>query len=76
MPKYYFDLEGLAPASDEVGVELPNNEAAWRDAKQFAAELLKDVGGRSRPGDGWRLTVSDANRKQLYVVHIHSEKVS
>jgi hypothetical protein len=74
MPRYYFDVDGVAPSSDDEGEELPDNQAAWREATQFAAELFRDAGRDSRPGDVWRLVVSDANRNQLYVIHIYSEE--
>jgi hypothetical protein len=74
MPRYYFDVHGLGSSFDEAGEELPDDEAAWGEATQFAAELFKDIGRTSAPGDGWQLVVSDANRNQLYVIHINSEK--
>jgi len=75
MARYYFDVDGVAPSFDAEGEELPDNQAAWREATQFAAELFKDSGRTSRPGDVWRLVVSDADRNQLDVTHIHSEEV-
>jgi hypothetical protein len=73
MARYYFNVGGVAPSFDAEGEELPDNQAAWREATQFAAELFKDSGRTSRPGDVWRLVVSDADRNQLYVIHILSE---
>jgi hypothetical protein len=40
----------------------------------IAAELFKDAARTSRPRDAWRLFISDANRKPLFVIHIHSKE--
>jgi hypothetical protein len=76
MPTYYFDVHGLPPAPDEVGEELRDHDAAWSEATQFAAALFKDVDGKLRPGQDWRLTVTDADRNQIYVIEIKTHKAS
>jgi hypothetical protein len=75
MPKYYFDVDGLAPDSDAVGEELKNDHAAWEEATSYAGELLKDVDGNLMPGQEWRLVVSDVDRRELYVIHVRSQKM-
>jgi hypothetical protein len=75
MPKYYFDVDGLPPALDAVGEELQDDEGAWYEATQYAGQLFKDIDGKLRPGGEWRLVVSDAERNQLFVIHINSHKV-
>jgi hypothetical protein len=73
MPRYYFAVDGLPCDSDSVGEELEGDEAAWKEATVYAGELFKDFDGRLTPGQEWRLVVSDANRNQLYVIHITSQ---
>lgn len=53
---------------------IASDDAAWQEAKEYAGELFKDVGGKLRPGGEWRLTVTDAVRKPLYIIHIKSKK--
>jgi hypothetical protein len=74
MPKYYFDVDGLPPDMDSVGDELKNDDVAWEEATQYAGQLLKDVDGKLPPGQEWRLIVSDADRNQLFVIHVKSQK--
>jgi hypothetical protein len=74
MPTYYFDVAGLSAAPDEVGEELPDDAAAWSEATQFAGALFKDVDGKLQPGKNWRLTVTDADRNEIYVIEIKTQK--
>jgi hypothetical protein len=75
MPRYYFDVDGLPPAPDEVGEELKDDDAAWQEATCYAGALFKDVDGKLRPGQEWRLTITDADRSPIYVIQIKSQKV-
>lgn len=50
MPRYFFDLH---PTLDNIGVDLPNEQAAWREAMQY----VRDMQDKLAPGDRWRLTV-------------------
>jgi hypothetical protein len=53
MPRYSFDIDGTNPALDEIGEELPDDEAAWKQATITAGEIFKDVDGKFRPGQEW-----------------------
>jgi hypothetical protein len=55
--------------------ELPNNEAAWREATIIAGELFKDIDGKFRPGQQWALEVTDENRKSLYTIRISAQEL-
>jgi hypothetical protein len=74
MPRYYFEVDGLLPDCGASGEDLQDDEHAWHEATQFAGQLFKDIDGKLRPGQEWRLVVSDADRNQLYAIHVKSEK--
>jgi hypothetical protein len=57
MPLYFFNVRGVRKSSDNVGEELPDNEAAWEEATIIAAELFRDIDGRFQPGQQWTLEV-------------------
>ena len=73
MRKYFFDVQGTNPALDEVGEELPDDEAVWKQATLTAGEIFKDVDGKFRPGQEWRLEVSDEKRQPLYSIFIQAK---
>jgi hypothetical protein len=76
MSRYYFNILNTSPSIiDDVGEELPDNEAAWRQATLTAGEIFKDVDGRLRPGQEWSLEVSDEARKPLYSIRIEARQM-
>ena len=74
MPKYFFNVQNLAPEIGNRGEELQNDEATWQEATIIAGDVFKEVDGTLRPGDQWELEVTDAARKALYRIHIRTEK--
>jgi hypothetical protein len=68
MPRYYFNIHNVTPSTDDVGEELPDNEAAWRQATIVAGEIFKDMDGKFRPGHDWVLEVTGEARKPIYVI--------
>jgi hypothetical protein len=76
MPRYYFNVLNTDPTIiDDVGEELPDTEAAWRQATTTAGEIFKDIDGRLRPGQEWALEVTDEARRPLYLIHIEARKM-
>jgi hypothetical protein len=53
MPRYFFHIRcGDELESDEIGVDLPNDEAAVNEGRIVAGELLRDAGmARKVPHD-------------------------
>ncbi|MGX4772047.1 DUF6894 family protein [Bradyrhizobium guangdongense] len=74
MPRYFFNVRNVQPSFDCEGEELPDDEAAWREATSYAGELFKDIDGRFRPGQEWSLEVTDASRKPIYRIEISAEQ--
>ncbi|MBB4261438.1 hypothetical protein GGD64_005488 [Bradyrhizobium sp. CIR3A] len=54
---------------------MADDEAAWQDATVFAAEVLKDIDGRFRPGQEWSLEVTDEDGKPIFFINIGSRKM-
>lgn len=69
MPRYYFQLDGTHPFLDGEGTELPNDAAAWTEAKR----LTRDIESNFQPGETWRLEVQK-NERPLYLLKICSDK--
>jgi len=68
MPMYFFDIRNGETHQDEIGDELPNDAAAWREALRTAREI-EDV---LAPGNNWSMTVRREGT-QLYHVEIRSK---
>lgn len=62
------------PALDEEGEELPNGQAAWREATMTAGQIIQGLDGKLQPGVEWRMEVTDAFTNRLYVIKLHVEK--
>ncbi|WP_375308671.1 hypothetical protein [Bradyrhizobium sp. A11] len=75
MPMYFFHVHNVSPSIDDHGEELPDDEAAWREATAYAAALFKDIDGRFRPGQEWSLEVMDQARRPLYFINIGSRRM-
>ena len=59
MPRYFFHiLRGEHVHTDQVGQDLPNREAALKEARLVAGELVRDAAFASRRLDH-RLEVTD-----------------
>ena len=58
MPRYFFDVQ---LNRDKVGIDLPNEQAAWKEAMAYVREMQDALA----PGDRWRLTV----RRDVRIVY-------
>ena len=58
MPRYFFDVQ---LNRDHVGIDLPNDQAASKEAMQYVREMQDTLA----PGDRWRLTV----RRDIRIVY-------
>jgi hypothetical protein len=65
----------VSPSTDDLGEELPDNEAAWKQATVVAGEKFKDIDGNLRPGQNWKLEVTDEARKPIYLIEIEARQV-
>ncbi len=73
--RYFFSVYNEGSRLDTAGEELPNNEAAWRQATIIAGELLRNMDGKFQPGQEWRLEVTDERRNPLYILRVYGEEI-
>ena len=80
MPLYFFNFSsGPTPESlpfENEGVELDDNDAAWEEAKVACGERLRYMDGSLRPGDGWKMEVTDADGKAIFALRFTTEAAS
>ncbi|TYL87398.1 DUF6894 family protein [Bradyrhizobium cytisi] len=70
MPLYFFNVLNLDPSTPAPCEEFPDEEAAWKEATRFAADLFRDVDGKLRPGEEWALEVTDEAGKAIFNIQI------
>ena len=75
MSKYFFDVDGSGVPDANEGEMLANDEAAWHEATLVAGEIFKEVDGKFRPGQEWRLEVQNEQRRPIYSIHVTSKKL-
>jgi hypothetical protein len=76
MPKYFFDVNGNGVPDIDEGQTLANEEGAWHEATLVAGEIFRDVDGKFRPGQEWKLEVQDEQRRPLFSINVTSKKLS
>ena len=69
MPRYFFHINGKFPFQDEVGTELRDDRAAWKDALL----LTRDIESSLQPGASWTLVVNAGDRV-VYRISITSQE--
>jgi hypothetical protein len=69
LPHYFFHIEGKFPFRDEVGTELRDDRAAWKEALL----LTRDIETSLQPGQSWSLDVL-VDCRLLYRIGITSEE--
>jgi hypothetical protein len=77
MPRYFFNFSSTSapkphPIENE-GLELVDNDAAWEEATTACGEKLREMDGSLRPGDGWKMEVTDAGSKTVFVLRFTTE---
>jgi hypothetical protein len=73
VPRYFFNVYRDSQQLDQEGEELPDKIAAWREATTMAGQILQDMDGRLRPGQTWRLEVTDEFANPLLAIQVHAE---
>jgi hypothetical protein len=75
MPLYFFNFSsapGPRPFKNE-GLELADNAAAWEEATTACGEKLREIDGSLKPGDGWKMEVTDPNGKAIFTLRFTTE---
>ena len=76
MPLFFFQITHHTDAFAPTELELPDPDAAWEQAVVTAGEVLRDLGGRFRPGTEWRMDVMDASHTRIFALRIIAEAYS
>ena len=63
-------LDSVEEILDEEGYELADRPAAWAEATAAAGEMIRDLDGKLKPGQDWRLEVTDENKNPVYVINV------
>jgi hypothetical protein len=58
MPRYFFNVYHDKAELDREGEELPDMQAAWREATVTAGQIIQDLDGKLRPGKDRRIRKS------------------
>ena len=74
MPRYFFHITHERTEIDDVGEELRDKHAAWKEATVTAGQMLQGIDGKLKPGRDWRMEVTDEFQNTIYVLHIQAEK--
>ena len=78
MARFYFHIEDDRTHIDQIGVELPDLEAARDEAVRAAGEILRDGDTKAlRTGKPWRMWVTQspfAKEKPLFVLRFSAEE--
>jgi hypothetical protein len=74
MPRYYFNVHHEQSSADKVGEELPDKHAAWKEATRMAGDILRDLDGRFKPGQDWKLEVTNERGLPVYAILVHAEQ--
>jgi Domain of unknown function (DUF6894) len=70
MPKYFFHIEGSKLYRDEIGVTLPDDGAAWDEARR----AVRNIEHYLAPGEEWRLEVC-AEGKPVFTLTVSSRRL-
>ncbi len=75
MPRYFFHIQhGERDLPDEIGEDLPDKDAAWKEATITAGQLLGDLDGTLKPGLEWRMKVTDEAGNLIRVLRLLAER--
>jgi len=70
MPRFYFDLiDGTGMHRDEVGLDLPDLDAATQEARRALVEMIGDAISDGDPNE-LRMRIRDAGGESLTTVSI------
>lgn len=79
MPLYFFNFSRSPNPNQEArpfkndGLELVDNDAAWEEATTACGEKLREMDGSLRPGDSWKMEVTDAGGKAIFALKFTTE---
>ena len=70
MPRYFFNVYHERPEPDDLGEELPDRHAAWKEATITAGQILQGLDGKLQPNRDWRMEVTDEFANPLFLINV------
>ena len=75
MPRYFFHVYYDGHQIDRVGEDLPDKNAAWKEATATAGRILQDINGELLlSNEPWRLEVTDEFAASLFELWIRARR--
>ena len=74
MPLFHFNVLDGVTDLDTEGTELLNVDAAWREARMLAGDIIKDDGEWAKLGEEWRIEVTDHAGLILFRIDVAAMK--
>lgn len=75
MPRYFFHVFDGKSLPDLEGYECPDIYVAQAEAIRMSGEIMRDLGSRFWDGSEWRLEVTDADGRKLFVLRFSAEEM-
>ena len=75
MPRYFFHVHHETLQIDHDGEELPDRHAAWKEATVTAGRIIQEIDGKLRPGQPWRLEVTDEFANPLFEINVSAKQI-
>lgn len=75
MPRYFFHVIDGRSSPDLEGYECADIHVAQDEAIRMSGQIMHDLGSRSWDGSEWRLEVTDAGERNLFVVRFSAEEL-
>jgi hypothetical protein len=73
VPLFSFQITHVAESFPPTELDLPHRDAAWEQATVTVGEMLRDLGGKFRPGTELRMDVVDNSQKTIFSLHVTAE---
>ncbi|WOH48235.1 DUF6894 family protein [Bradyrhizobium sp. sBnM-33] len=75
MPQFFFIIQHDEQVVEpDIGIELPDMEAAWNEATRATGEIVRDLDGSLEVGTEWSIQIQDAERKPLRTIKVISKR--
>ena len=75
MPRYFFNVYHERPEPDEVGEELPDRHAAWKEATITAGQILQGLDGKLQPSRDRQMEVTDEFAHPPFVIKVSAKNL-
>jgi hypothetical protein len=72
----FFDIDDGYRIDDADGTELADTYTAQAAAIRLSGEILRDLGAKFWNGALWKLTVSDEQRRVLFILRFSAEEMT